>query len=191
MGIEEKSPINIRYNVHMKLWLCWTRTKIAIWKRRQSNWGEKTTDKRTVDWSWFGFFVLWHINLCRLFNAKATLLEEQSSSCSSYRAISMDIPDPLSPPLPIVHCFWQFLRATSSIGTELLYVCSSWSSCLCLSMWRGPQEYITYELVPTSPACLVRLILIVFMMDGRWPYSSCFVGCCLQDLFNIAHSILV
>ena len=24
-----------------------------------------------------GFFVLWHINLCRLFNAKAILLEEQ------------------------------------------------------------------------------------------------------------------
>ena len=26
---------------------------------------------------WFGFFVSWHINLCRLFNAKAILLEEQ------------------------------------------------------------------------------------------------------------------
>ena len=29
------------------------------------------------------------------------------------------------------------------------------------------------------------------MMGGRWPYSCCFVGCCLQDLFNIARSILV
>ena len=46
----------------------------------------------------------------------------------------------------------QVLKATSRIGTELLYVGSSWSSCLCTSMWRGPQEYITYELVPTSPA---------------------------------------
>ena len=27
-----------------------------------------------------------------------------------------------------------------------------WSSGLCLSMWRGPQEYVTYELVPISPA---------------------------------------
>ena len=27
--------------------------------------------------SFFGFFVNWHINLCRLFNAKAILLEEQ------------------------------------------------------------------------------------------------------------------
>ena len=35
---------------------------------------------------------------------------------------------------------------------KLLYVSSSWSSCLCLSMWRGPQVYITYEFVLTSPA---------------------------------------
>ena len=28
-------------------------------------------------------------------------------------------------------------------------------------------------------------------MGGRWPCSCCFVGCCLQDLFNIACSILV
>ena len=28
-------------------------------------------------------------------------------------------------------------------------------------------------------------------MGGRWPYSCCFVGYCLQDLFNIARSILV
>ena len=41
------------------------------------------------------------------------------------------------------------------------------------------------------PACLVRLTWIVFVMGGRWPYSCCFVGCCLQDLFNIARSILV
>ena len=40
-------------------------------------------------------------------------------------------------------------------------------------------------------ACLVRLILIVFVMGGRWPYSCCFEGCCVKDLFNIAHSILL
>ena len=26
---------------------------------------------------WFGFFVLWHNNICELFNAKAILVEEQ------------------------------------------------------------------------------------------------------------------
>ena len=113
----------------------------------------------------------------------------KSYTSSSFHAISTDIPDPLSPPLPNVHRFCQVLGATSRISTELLYVGSSWSSCLCTSMWRGPQEYITYELVPTFPA--VSHILIVFVMGGRWPYSYCFVGCCLHDLFNIACSILV
>ena len=35
---------------------------------------ENTKIKKNVR---FGFFVLWHINLCRLFNANAILLEEQ------------------------------------------------------------------------------------------------------------------
>ena len=48
--------------------------------------------------------------------------------------------------------FRQVLKATSHIGTDLLYVGSSWTSCLCSSMWKGPQEYITYVLVPTSSA---------------------------------------
>ena len=30
-----------------------------------------------------------------------------------------------------------------------------------------------------------------FMMGGKWPYSCCFVGCCLQDLFNTARSVLL
>ena len=46
-------------------------------------------------------------------------------------------------------------------------------------------------LLMQCPACLVRLTLIVFVMGGRWPYSCCFVGCCLQDLFNVGCSILV
>ena len=41
------------------------------------------------------------------------------------------------------------------------------------------------------PTCLVRLTLIVFVMGDRRPYSWGFVGCCLQDLFKIARSILV
>ena len=52
------------------------------------------------------------------------------------RAASTDIPDPLSPFLPIVHRLWQVFRATSRILTELLYVCSSWSSCFCSSICR-------------------------------------------------------
>ena len=69
-----------------------------------------------------------------------------SSSSSLCHAISMDISDSLAPPtFSIVHCFRQVFRATSRIGEELLYIGSSWSSCLCPSMWRGLQEYITFE----------------------------------------------
>ena len=46
-------------------------------------------------------------------------------------------------------------------------------------------------LLQQCPACLVRLTWIVFVMGGRWPYSWCLVGFCRQNLFNIAHSILV
>ena len=46
-------------------------------------------------------------------------------------------------------------------------------------------------LLQQCPACLVRLTWIVFVMGDRWPYSWCLVGCCRQDLFNIARNILV
>ena len=46
-------------------------------------------------------------------------------------------------------------------------------------------------LLQQCPACLVRLAWIVFVMRSRWPYSWCLVGCCCQDLFNIARNILV
>ena len=46
-------------------------------------------------------------------------------------------------------------------------------------------------LLQQGPACLVRLTWIVFVMEGRWPYSWFLVECCRQDLFNIARSILV
>ena len=65
---------------------------------------------------------------------------------SSFRAANTDIPDPLSPLLPIVHRHWQVFRATFSILTELLYVCSSWPSCFCSAICGGPLEYINTRL---------------------------------------------
>ena len=46
-------------------------------------------------------------------------------------------------------------------------------------------------LLQQCPACLIRLTWIVFVMGSGWPYSWCLVGCCCQDLFNIARNILV
>ena len=43
-------------------------------------------------------------------------------------------------------------------------------------------------LLQQCPACLVRLTWIIFVMGGMWAYSWCFVGWCLQNLFNIART---
>ena len=75
-----------------------------------------------------------------------------SSSSSSCHAASADIPDPLSPFLPIIHRLRQVFRVTSCVLTQLLYVSSCWSSYFCTSICGGPQEYIAYELVLASPA---------------------------------------
>ena len=55
---------------------------------------------------------------------------------------------------------------------------------------RSTSLMSSFLLLQQWPACLVRLTWIVFVMGGRWPYSWCFVGCCRQDLFNIARNIL-
>ena len=73
-------------------------------------------------------------------------------SSSSCRAVCADIPDRLSPFLPITHRLRQVFRITTRVLTQLLYVSSCWSSHTCTSMSGGPQEYIAYELVLASPA---------------------------------------
>ena len=88
---------------------------------------------------------------------------------------------------------WEVFKPISPIGTGLLYIGSSWSSCLCLSMRRGPQEYIAYEFVLTSQAvsCMPSAPNLVFIMGVGWSYGCSFVGSCLQDLYKIAHIILM
>ena len=116
-----------------------------------------------------------------------------SFSTSSCRAISADISYPLSPPLPIVH----FGRSSG------LHPVSAQSCCMyiragrpafarpCEGVHRSTSLTSSSLLLQQCPACLVRLILIVFVTGGMRPYSCCFEGCCHQDLFNIARSILV
>ena len=56
---------------------------------------------------------------------------------------------------------------------------------------RSTSLMSSFLLLQQCPACLVRLTCIVFVMGGKWPYSWRLVGCCRQDLFNIALNILV
>ena len=84
----------------------------------------------------------------------------------------------LSPLFPIVH------RLDRSSGqhpylTELLNVCSCWSSCFCMAMCgvhKSTSLMSSSLLLQQCPACLVRLTWIVFVIGGRWPYSWCLVG---------------
>ena len=74
------------------------------------------------------FTVTWLIVLVRVITVDRIDLFENhhhQSSSSSCRATSTNIHDPLSPLLPMVHRFWQVLRATSRILKEQLYVGSS------------------------------------------------------------------
>ena len=87
----------------------------------------------------------------------------------------MDIPDPLLPLVSIVHRSRKVFQATSCIGTVQLYIGSSWSSHLCLSMCRDSQEYITYEFVLSSPA--------VSRMSGPFNFLVFFFSYCLSFLF--------
>ena len=83
-----------------------------------------------------------------------------------------------------------------------LHLVSSHSCCMCVRGGRPAfaRPYVgvhrsaslmSSSLLQQCPACLVRITWIVFVMGGRWPYSWCLVGCCRQDLFNIARYILL
>ena len=119
-------------------------------------------------------------------------IRKESSSSSSCRAACTDIPDPLSPLLPIIHRLWQVFRAISSHSC-CMYVQAGRPA----FAWPYAEVHRSTSLMSSSlllqqcPACLVRLTWIVFVMRGSWPYSWCFVGCYHQDLFNIVHNILV
>ena len=118
------------------------------------------------------------------------------SSSSSCRAASTDIPDPLSlstspyhsSPLAGLQVYIPYHHIAAVYMFELVVL-------LLNGHMRGSTGVHHLRARPcfpsSSPACLVRLAWIVFVIGGRWPYSWCLVGCCYQDLFNIALNILV
>ena len=117
-----------------------------------------------------------------------------SSSSSSCRAGSMDIPDPLSPLFPIVHRSRQVLRQHPvSSHSCWIYVRAGRPDFArpCVGVHKSTSLMSSSLFLQQCPACLVRLTWIVFVIGGRWPYSWCLVGCCRQDLFKIACSILI
>ena len=78
------------------------------------------------------------------------------------------------------HSYWMYVRAGRPAFARP-----------CVGIHKSTSLMNSSLLLQQCPACLVRLTWIVFVIGGRWPYSWCLVGCCFQDLFRIARSILV
>ena len=78
------------------------------------------------------------------------------------------------------HSCWMYVRAG--------HPAFAWP---CVGVHKSTSLMSSSLFLQQCPACLVRLTWIVFVIGGRWPYSWCLVGCCRQDLFKIARSILV
>ena len=78
------------------------------------------------------------------------------------------------------HSCWMYIRASRPTFARP-----------CVGAHKSTSLMSSSLLLQQCPACLVRLTWIVFVIGGRWPYSWCLVGCCRQDLFKIARSILV
>ena len=73
------------------------------------------------------------------------------------------------------HSCWMYVRAGRPAFAQP-----------CVGVHKSTSLMSSSLLFQQCPACLVRLTWIVFVIGGRWPYSWCLVGCCRQDLFQIA-----
>ena len=163
--------------------------------------------------------VLWHINHCGLFNAKSSLyiyiyIYIYIYDLVWFYGISTIVGYLMPSPLYHHHVMPQAqISLTLSLHFSLSFIASGRSSgphpisshsCWMYVRAGRPafaQPYVEVHrstslmssslLLQQGPTCLVCQTWIVFVMGGRWPYSWCLVGCCRQDLFNIARSILV
>ena len=102
-----------RVPLFLVLILIYYKYKVAVYKRGR-------IDNSTAEYTWTCLIWADVIILTILFRIQIKAHKHIHLSSSSSHAISTDIPKPLSPPLPIVHCFRQVFRAISHIGTELL-----------------------------------------------------------------------
>ena len=105
------------------------------------------------------------------------------SSSSSSSAVSIDFPDSLSFSLTFFrHSSLSFI---ASVGL-LMYI---------LWVYRAVGDLVGQQTLacPYFSNTIPHLVHFIWMgleIGGLLPYNCCFVGCCLQDLFNIARSIL-
>ena len=109
------------------------------------------------------------------------LVARISLTLSRHSSLSFIAPGRSSGQHPVSsHSCWMYVRAGRPAFARP-----------CVGVYKSTSLMSSSLLLQQCPACLVRLTWIVFVIGGRWPYSWCLVGCCRQDLFKIARSILV
>ena len=109
------------------------------------------------------------------------LVARISLTLSRHSSLSFIAPGRSSGQHPVSsHSCWMYVRAGRPAFARP-----------CVGVHKSTSLMSSSQLLQQCPACLVCLTWIVFVIGSRWPYSWCLVGCCHQDLFKIARSILV
>ena len=109
------------------------------------------------------------------------LVARISLTLSNHFSLSFIAPGRFSGQHPVSsHSCWMYVRAGRPAFARP-----------CVGVHESTSLMSSSLLLQQCPACLARLTWIVFVIGGWWPYSWCLVGCCCQDLFKIARSILV
>ena len=134
---------------------------------------------------WLG---LWHINYCRLFNAKSCLHHLHHVVALARISLTLSRHFSLS--------FIAFGRSSGLHPVSLHSCCMYVRARRPVFVWPYAGLHSSTSLMSSSlllqqcPACLVRLTCIVFVMGGKWPYSWCLVGCCRQDFSILLSTFL-
>ena len=92
-------------------------------------------------------------------------------------------PDYILCPYGAVVKFWLVVQHVQVLNDQPELINNS----SCEGLHKRTSVRSSFLLLQQCPTCVVRLILR-WVVGGR---ITCFVGCCLQDVFNIAQSILV
>ena len=122
---------------------------------------------------WSGYIYIYHHHVVLVARISLTLSRHFSLSfIASGRSSGQH---PVSS-----HSCWMYVRAGRPAFARS-----------CVGVHKSTSLMSSSLFLQQCPACLVRLTWIVFVIGGRWPNSWCLVGCCRQDLFKIARSILV
>ena len=131
---------------------------------------QKLFDKQKILTFCLFTYFHWVGNICsNILACWQSFFMQTSSALSSCRIASTDLPGSHSLPFPITYRFRQIFQTTNCIGTEQLFIGSSWLSNLCSSMCTGPQEFIAYEFVSTSMAVSVKLLFCRVLPPGLVP----------------------